>query len=499
MTCGYALTASGELTVGTILRGGYRIIRQIASGGMGAVYLAEHLGLNSQVALKEVREALLADPQERDLARKQFANEARLLANLRHPNLPGIRDFFEENGKQYLVMDFVQGETLQSLLDRVTAPLTQRQVIGWALQICNVLEYLHQQNIIFRDLKPGNIMLMPSGQIKLIDFGIAKVFNPIKGTDTLKIGTPGYSPPEQYGGKGGTDPRSDIYALGATLHHLITNHDPTQEMPFYFPTAPARMFAPSVSASFEAVISKATHYERSSRYSSVAEMRQALEACLRPSKGNGTSLPIKVGILAAALAGLMVICVGSLVAAGFQGYGPLVALLATPTPTPTPTFTPTSTPTPTSTFTPTMTPTNTPTRTPTLTPTRTPTPTFTPLPTLTPVPVRGLSYFTFGRNGVSFDCYIIVQTDSVTRGELGSDQWMYFSSPFTGAEYGKTLTWQLYAPNGDVYYDSTRTLNNERYCFWQGFGLGSDVPTGQYRLTVTFESRTVFQKTFTVR
>jgi serine/threonine-protein kinase len=277
------------------LQGRYRILQVLASGGRGTVYLAEHVTLGERVAVKEILEALLADPQERAEAVQLFQNEARVLARLRHPHLPRVTDFFEESGRHYLVMDVVEGETVEDILARTTAPFPESQVISWAIQICDVLTYLHSQNppVIFRDLKPGNVMIDRQGQVKLIDFGIARMFNPAKGTDTLKMGTPGYAPPEQYGGKGGTDPRSDLYALGALMHHLVTLRDPTNEPPFYFPTAPARRLNPAVSAQLEALIAKATEYERGRRFGSAVEMRMALQACLLPSLlRTAPSLPV---------------------------------------------------------------------------------------------------------------------------------------------------------------------------------------------------------------
>jgi branched-chain amino acid transport system substrate-binding protein len=281
-SCGAALKGSGVLAPGTVLQRGYRVIRQLGGGGMGDVYLVEHTGLGEQMALKEVRTTALLDPAERDRAIQQFQGEARILARLRHRHLPRVTDFFEENSRQYLVMDQIEGETLDEILARTSGFLPEAKLIDWAIQVCDVLEYLHNQNppVIFRDLKPANIMIeRRTGLVKLIDFGIARLFNPAKGTDTLKMGTPGYAPPEQYGGLGGTDPRADLFALGATLHHLATNNDPQNEPPFYFPHAPVKNYNPAISDGLAALIDKATSYRREDRFASAAQMRAALEAC----------------------------------------------------------------------------------------------------------------------------------------------------------------------------------------------------------------------------
>lgn len=260
--------------LGTILHGRYRVGNILGKGGMAAVYLAENTAKGGQVAIKEMVDQF-ADSAHRDQAVAQFQSEARILNYLHHTNLPRVFEYFEEGGRHYLVMDYVDGETLQKLLDRTTGFLAERRVIGWGSQICDVLAYLHQQNppIIFRDLKPSNIMVDQTGTIKLIDFGIARFFNLAKNTDTLKMGTIGYAPPEQYGGKGQTTPRSDIYALGATLHHLLTGREPSDQ-PFTFP--PARSLNPLITANTEATLAKAVEYDPAKRYQTAMEMKTAL-------------------------------------------------------------------------------------------------------------------------------------------------------------------------------------------------------------------------------
>jgi ABC-type thiamin/hydroxymethylpyrimidine transport system permease subunit len=211
---------------------------------------------------------------------------------LNHPYLPRVTDHFSEGGKQYLVMDFVEGQSLAQLLQQASAPLDVEQVLTWAKQLCDVLHYLHLQQppIIFRDLKPANIMLEQDGTIKLIDFGIARIFKSGKTTDTTYFGTTGYAPPEQYGGKGQTDARSDIYALGACLHQLLTGHDPSLS-PFKFSTV--RSLNPNVPQPIDQAIMRALEFGADQRWQSAQEMRDALMASGR--LGTSPQYPPRLG------------------------------------------------------------------------------------------------------------------------------------------------------------------------------------------------------------
>jgi len=213
-------------------------MQKLGQGGMGAVYRAGDRRLSTvNWAVKEMSQSAISGPLERQQARDAFRHEAEMLAALNHPNLPRVTDHFEQDGKAYLVMEYVPGETLLSFLMREGLPQPQARVFEWARQLCDALDYLHTQRppIIFRDLKPANIMLMPNGQVKLIDFGIARLFKPGQAKDTQAFGTIGYSAPEQYG-KGQTDARSDVYSLGVLLHQLLTGYDPTST-PFHLPPA----------------------------------------------------------------------------------------------------------------------------------------------------------------------------------------------------------------------------------------------------------------------
>jgi len=274
------------------MQGRYKVVAVLGQGGMGAVYLVEDQRLfDKKLALKE-----LQDPLHDPAALQLFQQEARLLSYLSHPNLPHISDYFAESGRQYLVMEYVDGETLKAILQKTSGFLPEAQVVEWAIQVCDALEYLHGQSppIIFRDLKPDNIMLDKHKRIKLIDFGIARFFRPGKTKDTQAMGTPGYAAPEQYGA-GQSDARTDIYALGATLHHLLTKRDPAVQ-PFNFP--PCKSLNGSVSAQMDAIISKAVATDPDKRYQTMAEVRAALLGLnpTAPATHSGASAPAGTGI-----------------------------------------------------------------------------------------------------------------------------------------------------------------------------------------------------------
>ncbi len=273
------------LISGTVLQSRYRIIRQIGGGGQALVYLAEDTNLGDLRAIKELTHDPNASPQERQAAYDQFQREARVLARLNHPHLARVWDHFRVGDNAYLIMDYIEGQTLQDILDQTAGFLPEAAVQRWGGQLCDVLDYLHRQHppIIFRDLKPSNVMLDRSDTVKLIDFGIVRLFQPGKKTDTLRMGTMGYAPPEQYEGQGQTDARSDIYSLGATLHHLLTKRDPTQYPPFSFNTVPPRSLNPAVSPHVEAAITKSLAYDRVQRFQSALEMKRALAGAPAPT------------------------------------------------------------------------------------------------------------------------------------------------------------------------------------------------------------------------
>lgn len=272
-------STSGLLLTGILLKHRYRIIVSIGKGGMGAVYQAEDTQLGDRpVAIKEMSQGGLM-PQEQNAAAEAFRQEAVMLARLHHPNLPSIFDHFEENGRWYLVMSFIEGATLEDYLLHTSArKLPTHEVIQIGITVCTVLGYLHSQRpaIIFRDLKPANIMRTPDENLYLIDFGIARHFKPGQARDTAYYGSMGYAPPEQYG-KTQTTPRSDIFSLGVILHQLLSGHDPS-ETPFRFPSLFA--LVPNVPVGLAELVARMLDMDETKRPVSAAQVKQELQALL---------------------------------------------------------------------------------------------------------------------------------------------------------------------------------------------------------------------------
>ncbi|MBN1669098.1 MAG: protein kinase, partial [Anaerolineales bacterium] len=262
------------LKPGEIIKQRYCIVKSLGQGGFGAVYRAEDLSLKTFCALKENLDYW-------EEAQRQFEREARLLAGLRHPNLPRVTDYFSIPAQgQYLVMDFIEGYDLQTILDRIGQPLAEKQVVAWIDQICEALAYLHSQKpqVIHRDIKPANIKITPLGQAVLVDFGIAKTYNPNERTTIgARAVTPGYSPVEQYGHEK-TDPRADIYALGATVFTLLTGRRPPESIARVTGTElpPPRRINPKISVHLEKVILQAMSVLAAERYANIEEFQQAL-------------------------------------------------------------------------------------------------------------------------------------------------------------------------------------------------------------------------------
>ena len=259
---------------GQVLNQRYQIVRLLGQGGFGAVYQAWDLNLKVPCAVKENFET---NPS----AMRQFEREASMLAALRHPNLPRVTDHFIIEGQgQYLVMDYIEGEDLRTILEQNGKALPETQVIGWLVEICDALSYLHTQSIpvIHRDIKPANIKITPSGRAMLVDFGIAKAFNPESRTTLgARAFTPGYSPFEQYG-EAPTDARSDIYALGATAYAVLTGQAPTESISRMAGASlpQPRQLNPAISPQTEKVILKALEIMPDQRFQSALEFKQAL-------------------------------------------------------------------------------------------------------------------------------------------------------------------------------------------------------------------------------
>lgn len=255
-----------------LIQNRYQIVGILGQGGMAMVYLATDTRLGIQVALKELNPNQLP-PAEQASAIALFQQEAQVLAQLKHPTIARCTDSFTENGLWYLVSEYVPGETLEHALGRFHR-FQEQQVLHWANELVNALDYLHHLNppIIFRDLKPSNMMVRSDGKLKLIDFGIARFFKAGQYKDTIQLGTPGYAPPEQYG-RGQTDARSDVYSLGVVLYQLLTGYDPTQS-PMNLPAV--TQLAPDISPTTAAAIHKAIQPNPPHRHQSIAEFAAAL-------------------------------------------------------------------------------------------------------------------------------------------------------------------------------------------------------------------------------
>lgn len=276
------------LQIGALVDGKYKVLNQIGQGGMSIVYLAINERANKTWAIKEIRKEGVRDFE---VVRQGLIAEINILKELKHKYLPSIVDIIDEGPSFLIVMDYIQGKSLKEILREALVskglPIGLADVISWGKQLCDVLGYLHTQPepIIYRDMKPANVMLRPEGEISLIDFGAARIFKSGNSEDTVCLGTPGYAAPEQYGGNGQTRPQTDIYCLGATLHHLITGHDPA-DTPFNFPLITRcrpslldetpREFRDAL-LGFEIIINKCTQYEIKDRYQSCAELRYDLE------------------------------------------------------------------------------------------------------------------------------------------------------------------------------------------------------------------------------
>lgn len=266
-----------------LLKKRYEILEILGRGGMGCVYkVADRLHGGKILAVKELRPGTL--PLDRvGESVTQFQTEARILSRLTHQNLPKVYDYFSLPGTHYIVMEYINGRTLDQVLDaRRGKPLDEHLALSWALQICRAMHFLSVQKprpIVFRDLKPSNIMVARDGKVKLIDFGIARFFKEDKREDTYVYGTPGYAAPEQYG-SGQTDVRSDIFSLGATLHHCLTGRNPS-ENPLNFPDP--RRTNPVISKEAASIVNKALELDMEKRFQSALEMKQAIQKKLLES------------------------------------------------------------------------------------------------------------------------------------------------------------------------------------------------------------------------
>lgn len=256
--------------IGTVIDGKYEILKEIGRGGMSIVYLAMDKRLNKQWAVKEIRKK--GSGKNDEIVVNSLLAEANMMKKLDHPALPRIVDIIDNGITIYVIMDYIEGESLDKVLEEYGAQ-PEELVVGWAKQLCDALSYLHSQKppIIYRDMKPANVMLKPEGNIKIIDFGIAREYKEQNLADTTVLGTKGYAPPEQYSGQ--TDPRSDIFALGMTMHHLLTGIDPRNGEPY----APVRQWNPELSEGIEIIIDRCVEPAAENRYQSCADLLYDLE------------------------------------------------------------------------------------------------------------------------------------------------------------------------------------------------------------------------------
>jgi len=302
------VTSSGNTTANpaaglvpgiSLQNGRYVVVKALGEGGMGSVLLAKDTRLADKLMVVKVLNADSSNTEKLHEDVHNFKREAETLAHLDHPLIPDVTDHFEEGARYYMVMDYVEGENLEHWLDTNNQPMKEEEVLRYALEVLDILEYLSRQQpvIVHRDIKPANIIIGAKDKhAHLVDFGIARANTTVNGKmrKTTALGTPGYAPPEQY--QGYADPRSDLYALAATIHHLVTNRDPGDNAPFQFP--PARTLNPQVSPQLEQILTKALKTTANERYQTPQAMRRDLEALLAGTPVLGTTDGYKIsGVL----------------------------------------------------------------------------------------------------------------------------------------------------------------------------------------------------------
>src|SRR5207253_7848575 len=272
---GSATVTSRSLTPGSRLQGGRYVIKKVlGQGGMGAALLATDIRLDSKpVVIKELISDS-SDPAQLQEDVRNFKREVATLGHLDHPLIPNVTDHCQEGSRYFMVQEYAEGENLEERMDRVNQPMKEREALGYTSQVLDILDYLAQETppIVHRDIKPANIIIgNKDKRVHLVDFGIARadVTRNAQRKQTSALGTPGYAPPEQY--QGNADPRSDLYALAATLHHLLTNRDPRNYAPFSY--SPVRTLNPQISSETESLISKAVNNDSTQRYQSAMAMK----------------------------------------------------------------------------------------------------------------------------------------------------------------------------------------------------------------------------------
>jgi serine/threonine protein kinase len=285
---------SGSLAIGTPLQGGrYVITRVLGEGGMGTALLATDKRIDNKLVVIKELFSDNTDPAKFQEDVRNFKREVATLAHLDHPLISYVTDNFDEDSRYFMVQKYIEGENLEERMDRLNQPMKEGEVLGWASEVLDILDYLEQQTlpIVHRDIKPANIIIgSKDRRAHLVDFGIARADEArnIKRKQTSALGTPGYAPPEQY--QGNADPRSDLYALGATMHHLLTNQDPRNHPPFSYP--PLRTLNPRVSPETQRLLTKTVNNDITQRYQSARAMKRDVDDILLKRfgvSGNGGS------------------------------------------------------------------------------------------------------------------------------------------------------------------------------------------------------------------
>ena len=264
------------LEAGTVLHNKYTVKKLIGKGAMGNVYLVETLIDRKQLVVKELNFSAESRVNN-DSAKEIFFRESEFMARFEHAGLPGMHGIFSHDGHDYITMDYVNGFTLEDIINKSKEPLPVEKAIKWAIEIADILNYLHntfEMPLIYKDLKPSNIMITPQKKVMIIDFGICRYYNPDKDTDTFRLGSPGYAAPEQYKGRGQSCIQTDIYALGVILLQMVTKYDPTLT-PFKFP--PVKSLNPSIDDDLEAIINRAIQLQPLKRYIGALELKEKLE------------------------------------------------------------------------------------------------------------------------------------------------------------------------------------------------------------------------------
>ncbi|HMP50561.1 MAG TPA: serine/threonine-protein kinase [Candidatus Melainabacteria bacterium] len=289
MNTGY-ITDDNDRAFPYVLNRRWEVVDKLGQGGMGTVFMARDLNLpnlNDQkraCVVKQLRDDFFRE-EDREKALQFFFREAQVLAALNHPNIVRILDFFTEEGKSFLVMEYVQGQNLHEMVMKRQEPFSEEMVVEWAVQICDVLHYLHTHDppVIYRDLKPSNIMIDVHDHVKLVDFGIARPFE--ESEDNTHVVSQGYSPPEQYWGA--ADPRSDVYALGCTMYFLLTGEDPAA-----LNVASPKAVNPEISDHIDEVIQRSTQQDVWGRFQSALEMKELLTYNVHAGKREQQSKPV---------------------------------------------------------------------------------------------------------------------------------------------------------------------------------------------------------------